>query len=250
MLLVKAKPITPGTRIKSYNVLLNVYNKKIFSFFFKKTKKSGRIFSGLIGTRHKKNKCNSYTTSANFSFKFRTTGVVVSFFRLSSSKYFSLIKFCDGSFFVTGATSNVYLGSLFFFLGSLYFFPFVKSSFLINTFIYLLKPATLVSYIKYSLNSQAKFCRAAGCFGQLYSLHADKKMLYVVLPSGSKKVINFYSVCSLGRVGNELKSYAITGKAGINILLGVRPTVRGNAMNPIDHPHGGRTKTNQPEVSP
>ena len=40
------------------------------------------------------------------------------------------------------------------------------------------------------------------------------------------------------------------GKAGRNRWLGVRPTVRGVAMNPVDHPHGGNTKTNSPEVSP
>jgi len=39
------------------------------------------------------------------------------------------------------------------------------------------------------------------------------------------------------------------GKAGINFILGKKPKVRGVARNPVDHPHGGRTKTNQPEVS-
>lgn len=40
------------------------------------------------------------------------------------------------------------------------------------------------------------------------------------------------------------------GKAGINRNFGIRPTVRGVAMNPVDHPHGGRTKTNSPELTP
>jgi len=40
------------------------------------------------------------------------------------------------------------------------------------------------------------------------------------------------------------------GKAGINMNRGYRPTVRGVAKNPVDHPHGGRTKTNSPERTP
>ena len=43
--------------------------------------------------------------------------------------------------------------------------------------------------------------------------------------------------------------YNITGKAGTRVLFGSKPKVRGVARNPVDHPHGGRTKTNQPEVS-
>ena len=43
--------------------------------------------------------------------------------------------------------------------------------------------------------------------------------------------------------------FSYFGKAGVNILKGKKPKVRGVARNPVDHPHGGRTKTNQPEVS-
>ena len=54
----------------------------------------------------------------------------------------------------------------------------------------------------------------------------------------------------VGEVSNEENWLVNIGKAGRSRWLGIRPTVRGTAMNPVDHPHGGRTKTNKPEVSP
>jgi len=48
-------------------------------------------------------------------------------------------------------------------------------------------------------------------------------------------------MCTLGRVDNLNYNQTIIGKAGTNRLLGWRPIVRGRAMNPVDHPHGGRT---------
>jgi large subunit ribosomal protein L2 len=48
---------------------------------------------------------------------------------------------------------------------------------------------------------------------------------------------------------NLLKKYSRMSKAGDNLYRGFKPRVRGVAMNPVDHPNGGRTKTNQPEKS-
>lgn len=55
---------------------------------------------------------------------------------------------------------------------------------------------------------------------------------------------------SLGRASNIFYKNQFFSKAGYNRNLGIRPSVRGVAMNPVDHPHGGRTKTNSPEVTP
>jgi len=251
LLLFKFKPRTPGTRIKSATTCLNIYNKKHSFFFFKKTKKSGRFFSGLITTRHRKNAKNFFTFSfKNFLILKKTIGIVVSFFFLKNSKYFSLIKYSDGSFSILPATSNIFLGSYFFFYFSPFFYSFVKPSYLVCTFLYLLSPSTLISFISSSKFFKAKYCRSAGTYSQVNFLSVEKNFLQVTLPSGLKKNFNIFCSCFIGRSANELKKFVIKGKASVNVLLGVRPTVRGNAMNPIDHPHGGRTKTNQPEVSP
>jgi large subunit ribosomal protein L2 len=72
----------------------------------------------------------------------------------------------------------------------------------------------------------------------------------IKLPSGKKIFVNSSTYCLLGRNNNINKKYEIYAKASYNIKIGKNPNVRGVAKNPVDHPHGGRTKTVQPEVSP
>jgi large subunit ribosomal protein L2 len=54
----------------------------------------------------------------------------------------------------------------------------------------------------------------------------------------------------VGSVSNPLNRNRVWGKAGWKRLRGIRPTVRGIAMNPVDHPHGGRTNGGRPSCSP
>jgi len=71
----------------------------------------------------------------------------------------------------------------------------------------------------------------------------------VILPTKKKKHFSGDTFVTLGRNSNIIKYYTVVGKAGKNRLQGIRSHVRGVAMNPVDHPHGGRTKSNSPEVS-
>ena len=72
----------------------------------------------------------------------------------------------------------------------------------------------------------------------------------LLLPSGKEQKVCLTVHAVLGRNSNLHHKREVTGKAGTKRHQGIRPTVRGVAMNPVDHPHGGRTKTVQPEVSP
>jgi len=94
------------------------------------------------------------------------------------------------------------------------------------------------------------FARASGSYCQVLSFFTELDLILVILPSKKKVYLNKYTICSIGRAGNYLKKYIVIGGAGFNSLVSKKPTVRGVAKNPVDHPHGGRTKTNQPEVSP
>jgi large subunit ribosomal protein L2 len=58
------------------------------------------------------------------------------------------------------------------------------------------------------------------------------------------------SFATLGIVSNSQQNLVYIGKAGKNRLRGIRPGVRGIAMNPVDHPHGGRTNGGRPSVTP
>ena len=62
------------------------------------------------------------------------------------------------------------------------------------------------------------------------------------------QLIHAVFVC-LGRNSNIMHKFTVFGKAGIRRNYGSRPIVRGVARNPVDHPNGGRTKTNKPEKS-
>jgi large subunit ribosomal protein L2 len=86
-----------------------------------------------------------------------------------------------------------------------------------------------------------KYGRASGCFLTIYRKIKIKKNLYVglVLPSGVKRYLQSTARATLGILAGGFKRMQHIGSAGNNFSLGRRPRVRGVAMNPIDHPHGG-----------
>jgi len=93
--------------------------------------------------------------------------------------------------------------------------------------------------------------RSAGCAAQLLAKEGEYGV--VRLPSGELRKVFLQCRATLGQVGNLDHSNVSVGKAGRTRWMGVRPTVRGTAMNPIDHPHGGgegRTKGGRHPVTP
>ena len=97
----------------------------------------------------------------------------------------------------------------------------------------------------------ARLCRAAGSHATLMAREAD--WAQITLPSGEIRRIPAGCRATIGQVGNSDAMNVVIGKAGRNRWKGIRPYVRGTAMNPIDHPHGGgegRTKGGRHPVSP
>jgi len=97
----------------------------------------------------------------------------------------------------------------------------------------------------------AKLVRSAGMSAQLMA--KEGKYAYVRMPSGELRLILLECMATIGQVGNEDYENISLGKAGKKRYLGVRPTVRGMVMNPVDHPMGGgegRSKSNKHPVSP
>lgn len=92
--------------------------------------------------------------------------------------------------------------------------------------------------------------RSAGNYAQLMA--KEGKYAHVRLPSGEIRLFSINCMATVGQVGNVEHENVTLGKAGRSRWLGRRPHVRGTAMNPVDHPHGGgegRTKGKHP-VSP
>lgn len=97
----------------------------------------------------------------------------------------------------------------------------------------------------------AQLARSAGAGAQLLAREGSYAQLR--LRSGEIRKVHVDCRATIGEAGNEEHNLESIGKAGRKRWRGVRPTVRGVAMNPIDHPHGGgegRTAAAQPPVSP
>ena len=96
---------------------------------------------------------------------------------------------------------------------------------------------TFVYNIELSPGVGATLVRSAGNFAEVVA--HDAGYAQVKLPSTEIRKVSDLCWASVGAVGNEEYNLVVIGKAGRSRWLGIRPTVRGSAMNPVDHPHGG-----------
>jgi large subunit ribosomal protein L2 len=96
---------------------------------------------------------------------------------------------------------------------------------------------TIVHNIELVPGRGGQIARAAGAGAQLMAKEGDYALLR--LPSGELRRINLKCKATIGQVGNLDHENIDLGKAGRTRWLGRRPKVRGAAMNPVDHPHGG-----------
>ena len=110
---------------------------------------------------------------------------------------------------------------------------------------------TTVHCIEMKPGKGAQIARAAGTSVQLLAREGEYAQLR--LRSGEIRKVHVTCRATIGEVGNEENSLRSIGKAGAQRWRGIRPTVRGVAMNPIDHPHGGgegKTAAGRDPVSP
>ena len=96
---------------------------------------------------------------------------------------------------------------------------------------------TLVHNVEINSNQGGKLVRAAGQSAQLMA--KEGKYAHVRLPSGEMRLILSTCRATIGVIGNSDHENVKIGKAGRKRHMGIRPTVRGSVMNPVDHPHGG-----------
>ncbi|MCK6505430.1 50S ribosomal protein L2 [Myxococcota bacterium] len=96
---------------------------------------------------------------------------------------------------------------------------------------------TWVHNVELQIGKGGQICRSAGSFAQVMAKEGEYVLLR--LPSGELRKVNRRCRATIGQVGNLDHENQVTGKAGKSRWLGRRPVVRGTAMNPIDHPHGG-----------
>jgi large subunit ribosomal protein L2 len=110
---------------------------------------------------------------------------------------------------------------------------------------------TTIHNIELRPNKGGQMVRSAGAGAQLMAREGEHAL--VRLPSGETRKIRVECYATVGQVGNLEHENESVGKAGRNRWRGWRPTVRGVAMNPVDHPHGGgegKTSGGRPSVTP
>ncbi len=240
-----SKSSTNAQRFKQSSYLIKY---KPFLTFFKKCflNKAGRNNCGIITVYSKgiKKKSNTVIISKNV-FWTKKLSFVHSIIR-NKNKLYNINKHVTGSF---SLTPYMYGSEV----GQYNFVSNLPKNFWINPLpgsLVLLKFITRYTIISnIYINNIRKFGLANGTFAQVLEIFYDYNLVKVVLPSKNVKFLSGWDFAILGRNSQINYKFNVLGKAGVLYLFGKKPKVRGVARNPVDHPHGGRTKTNQPEVS-
>lgn len=110
---------------------------------------------------------------------------------------------------------------------------------------------TIIHNVEMKPGKGGQIARSAGAYAQLVG--RDQGMAILRLNSGEQRLVSGACFATVGAVSNPEHSNINDGKAGRSVWRGKRPHVRGVAMNPVDHPHGGgegRTGTGMPPVDP
>jgi large subunit ribosomal protein L2 len=233
-MLVKVRPITPGQRqqVKVVNPDLHK-GRPVPHLVERKKKKSGRNVYGEITMRHQGGGHKQLYRKVDF--KRDKDGITARVERLeydpNRSAFLALLCYADGERRYVIAAKGVAAGTQ---LVSGADAP-IKNG---NTLpLRNIPVGTTVHCVEMLPGKGAQLARAAGAAVQLLAREGDYAQIR--LRSGEIRKVHINCRATIGEVGNEEHSLESIGKAGRVRWRGVRPTVRGVAMNPVDHPHGG-----------
>lgn len=238
MFIKKYKPITPGRRHMStlcYSKLLTKNSKPLKSLLIMNKKHAGRNNRGLITVRHKGGgHKKKYRIIDNKRNKDNIQGIISTIeYDPNRNTFICLVNYIDGEKRYIIAPKNIKVG--------MKIISGDKVDIIIGNNMKLkhIIEGTFVHNIELRPGKGGQIARAAGCFAQI--LGKDESNKYTILRLVSGEVRKILSECraTIGIVGNEDHMLIHWGKAGRNRWRGIRPTVRGSAMNPNDHPHGG-----------
>src|SRR5512145_3119667 len=248
MALIKLKPTTPGQRAVVRVVNPDLHKgKPVASLLEKKSKTSGRNNNGHITTRHMGGGHKQHYRLIDF--KRNKDGIPATVERLeydpNRSANLALLCYADGERRYIVAPKGVAVGAQ---LLSGVEAPIKSGNALPLRNI---PVGSTVHCIEMLPGKGAQLARAAGASVQLLAREGSYAQLR--LRSGEIRRVLIDCRATIGEVGNEENNLRQFGKAGAMRWRGVRPTVRGVVMNPVDHPHGGgegRTGTKRDPVSP
>jgi large subunit ribosomal protein L2 len=248
MPLIKVKPTSPGRRALVKVVTPELHKgQPHWPLTATKSRTSGRNNHGRITVRHQGGGHKQHYRMVDF--RRNKDGIAATVERLeydpNRSSHLALLLYADGERRYVLAPKGVSAGTQ---LMSGAEAP-IKSG---NTLpLRNIPVGTTVHCIEMMPGKGAQLARSAGASAQLLAREGSYAQLR--LRSGEIRKVHVDCRATIGEVGNEEHNLESIGKAGRKRWRGIRPTVRGVAMNPIDHPHGGgegRTSSGQPPVSP
>ena len=228
------RPITPSTRNMSVSTFEEITKKtpekKLLA---KKKKKSGRNSYGRITVRHqggvnrqkyriidfKRLKDDMFANVIGIEYDpNRSANIALIEYEDGERAYIlAPIGLKDGDKVVSGVNSDIKVGNC---------LPIEN-----------IPVGTMIHNIELNPGQGGKLVRAAGQEAQLMA--KEGRYAHVRLPSGEMRLIFSKCRATIGTVGNADYENIKIGKAGRKRHMGIRPTVRGSVMNPVDHPHGG-----------
>lgn len=249
MLLIKSPNISPKKR---WQILVSkpLWKKKKINYFLYKVKTYRRkTLSGKIGIAglkfYKKTYMFNYFRSSIKLLPF----VVTSFcFNKCPLKEYSITKSLFGQIRLFQGSDFVRPGFIYYPLNIL----LEKNMFYGNQFVTLsiISINSIISNVFNSFNNNTTYATSSGSFALKRKSFKKNKLIWVELPSGCKRVFPAYTMCLLSSAKNMFTNKTILGGWGVFQKQKKKINVRGVAMNPVDHPNGGRTKAKQPELSP
>jgi len=246
-----------------------VFQKKIFIWRKESIKnllirfsnsKPGRTNAGRISIRHRSARKNVPFTRLINNKPFLLQNEFCQVIRLeripNRSSFLSLVRFLKSGFlgYLT-LPDCAYPGSIISLNPLKYNTLFFKKIKIMCTALPLFRipKGSFVCNLELKAFSGSQICRAAGSKAKLQSISVSSGLASILLPSGKIAHLPLNSHAFIGIMSNVQHSLRFKNKAGQNSILGLKSRVRGVAMNPVDHPHGGgegKTSGGRPSVSP
>ncbi|HHX20383.1 MAG TPA: 50S ribosomal protein L2 [Clostridiales bacterium] len=228
------KPTSPGRRLMSVLSFEEVTQKaSVKSLLAPNKKHAGRNKQGKITVRHKggghktkyrlidfkRNKLNVPAKVAGIEYDPNRSAFIALLHYLDGEKRYILapLGLKVGDMVVAGEDADIIPGNA---------LPIAN-----------IPVGTLIHNIELRPGSGGQLVRSAGTYAQLMA--KEDSYAQVRLPSGEVRRVPINGYATIGTVGNTDHENVRIGKAGRSRNMGIRPTVRGSVMNPVDHPHGG-----------
>jgi len=237
----KVKPTTPGRRKASFDDFSDITKKTpLKSLILPKNKKSGRNFQGKITIRHRGGGAKRNLRIIDFKQnKFDIPAKVATIeYDPNRGARIALLNYVDGEKRYVIAPDKFKIGE-----------QVMSSNNKIEIKIGNRMPVKYIpagiEVFNVEMNPGKGGQVARGAGNMVYVMAVDRGKVQLKMPSGEIRLVPENCLATIGKVSNPDKRLVRLGKAGRTRYLGFRPTVRGTAMNPVDHPHGGG-EGNQP----